>query len=206
MTRYRVNKYKWKWFTLIIKGICPNYNLNGVGDLRRAFIPAGYGNREEMSPASVRGDPHENRFPDEEFPVVVPTLVLSFKLSMQLHVKQWTETQNEKYLASFMTHHLLPRKKRACHPQASASLSAFSWKKLLSALTDWVLDLRLWGKCRIASIPFVHIVLPLIYPPLFTGFNSGSIGFVHLPRPCIWIFYKKKLSVQEQDAGYPSSH
>lgn len=92
------------------------------------------------------------------------SLVSNFPCS--LHVKQWTETQNEKYLASFMTHHLLPRKKRACHPQASASLSAFSWKKLLSALTDWVLDLRLWRKCRIASIPFVHIVLPLIYPHL----------------------------------------
>jgi hypothetical protein len=114
-----------------------------------------------------RGDEgYGELFPDEELPVVIPTLVLSFQLSMQLHVKQWTETQNEKYLASFMTHHLLLRKKRACHPQASASLSAFSWKKLLSALTDWVLDLRLWRKCRIASIPFVHIVLPLIYPHL----------------------------------------
>jgi hypothetical protein len=39
-----------------------NYNLSGDGDPRRGFIPAGNGDGEEMSPASIRGDPREEIF------------------------------------------------------------------------------------------------------------------------------------------------
>jgi hypothetical protein len=67
---------------LITKNVHPNYNLSGNGDPRRRFIPAGNGDGEETSPASVRGDPRGNFFRhedgdgevflDEKFPIVIP--------------------------------------------------------------------------------------------------------------------------------------
>jgi hypothetical protein len=49
-------------FTLITNEVRFNYNLSGDGDPRRGFIPAGNGDGEEMSPASVRGDPRGEFF------------------------------------------------------------------------------------------------------------------------------------------------
>jgi hypothetical protein len=54
--------YKRQYLTLIAKYVCLNCNLNGDGDPRWRFIPAGNGDGEEMLPASVRGDPHGKVF------------------------------------------------------------------------------------------------------------------------------------------------
>jgi hypothetical protein len=54
------NVYKWQYFTLITNEVRFNYNLSGDGDPRWGFIPTGNGDGEEMSPASVRGDPTGN--------------------------------------------------------------------------------------------------------------------------------------------------
>jgi hypothetical protein len=56
------NVYKRKCFTLITNEVRSNYNLSGDGDPRLGFIPAGNGDGEEMSPASVRGDPRGEVF------------------------------------------------------------------------------------------------------------------------------------------------
>jgi hypothetical protein len=54
--------YKRQYLTLIAKYVCLNCNLNGDGDPRWGFIPAGNGDGEEMLPASVRGDPRGEVF------------------------------------------------------------------------------------------------------------------------------------------------
>jgi hypothetical protein len=78
--------YKRQYLTLIAKYVCLNCNLNGDGDPRWGFIPAGNGDGEEMLPASVRGelgipagkffrrgDGDGELFPGGEFPVAIPT-------------------------------------------------------------------------------------------------------------------------------------
>jgi hypothetical protein len=56
------NVYKRKYFTLITKKVRPDYNLSGDGDLRRGFIPTWNGDGEEMSPATIRGNPRRDFF------------------------------------------------------------------------------------------------------------------------------------------------
>lgn len=49
-------------FVLITNDVYYNYTLNGDGNPRREFIFVGNGDRNEMSPTSVRGDPHREVF------------------------------------------------------------------------------------------------------------------------------------------------
>lgn len=83
--------YKRKYFALITKDVCHNYNLNGDGNLRWRFIPAGNGDGEEMPPASVRrdlcGEIFTSQgwvwelFPDGEFLVAIPTTKVHIQIS-----------------------------------------------------------------------------------------------------------------------------
>jgi hypothetical protein len=50
--------YKRKYFALITKNVCSNYNLNGDKDPRHRFIPVGYGDGKNIA-ASVHGESRE---------------------------------------------------------------------------------------------------------------------------------------------------
>jgi hypothetical protein len=54
--------YKRQYLTLIAKYVCLNCNLNGDGDPRWGFIPAGNGDGQEMLLASLRRDSHGKVF------------------------------------------------------------------------------------------------------------------------------------------------